>query len=368
MEAVQQFLQYDLTKLIIPVIVLMTIVIAGYIAQRLLFRSLRRWAISTKTRTDDIVIHAFSGPLMIWVLILGIFAATQLSELRDSAAAKISKTLLILWIGSLTIVVSRLAGNLIKYYGSRMQGALPVTSLTQNLARIAIFTIGFLIVLNQLGLSIAPILTALGVGGLAVALALQDTLSNLFAGFYVSLAGHIRPGDYIQLDSGGEGYVADITWRSTTVKTPANNLIIVPNAKLAQAIITNYHLPARNIITRLTISVSYDSALEQVEQILFQEAQTLSRERPDLITMREPVVRLVPGFGDSSLDFTLYYEVPDIEQQTPAQDELRRRIFRRFRDIGIEIPFPTRTVQWRSDFKQKTNAETSPNSSQPPPL
>jgi len=354
MEAIQKFLQYNSTKLIIPFVVLIVILLAGYVTRRLLFRTLRRWAVNTKTQADDIVIHAFSGPFMIWVLMLGIFVATQLFELRDSAAAKISKTLLILWISSLTIVASRLAGNLIKYYGNRMQGALPMTSLTQNLARIAIFTIGFLIILNQFGLSIAPILTALGVGGIAVALALQDTLSNLFAGFYVSLAGHIRPGDYVKLDSGEEGYIADITWRSTTVKTAANNLIVVPNAKLAQAIVTNYHLPEKKMIARLPISVSYDSDPEVIQNILVEEAQAVSRERPDLLTPLQPVVRFIPGFGDSSLDFTLYFEVQDFEQQFPAQHELRRRLFKRFRDAGIEIPFPIRTVYLRGDSGKNT--------------
>jgi len=356
MEAIQKFLQSDATKLVIPFVVLSVILMAGYITRGLLFRTLRRWAVNTKTQADDIVIHAFSGPFMIWVVILGIFAATQLSELGDSAATKISKTLLILWISSLTIVASRLASNLIKYYGNRMRsGALPVTSLTQNLARIIIFTIGFLIILNQLGLSIAPILTALGVGGLAVALALQDTLSNLFAGFYISLAGHIRPGDYVKLDSGEEGSIADISWRSTTIKTGANNLIVVPNAKLAQAIVTNYHLPEKKMIARLPISVSYDSDPDMIQRILIEEAQAVSRERPDLLTPAEPVVRFIPGFGDSSLDFTLYYEVPDFEQQFPAQHELRRRVFKRFRDAGIEIPFPIRSVYLRSDSGNNVN-------------
>ena len=78
-----------------------------------------------------------------------------------------------------------------------------------------------MIILNQLHVSIAPILTALGVGGLAVALALQDTLSNLFAGFYVAVAGQVRLGDYIvKLDTGEEGYVTDISWRTTTIRTP----------------------------------------------------------------------------------------------------------------------------------------------------
>jgi small-conductance mechanosensitive channel len=354
MEALKNLLQNDSTKLAIPLAVLIAVVMAGFVAKRLLFRALRRWAATTKTRADDIIIHAFSGPFMIWVLILGILLAAQSSGLQESATLKINKILLILWISSLTIVVSRLASNLIKHYGRGMRGALPVTSLTQNLARIVIFTIGILILLNQLGVSITPILTALGVGGLAVALALQDTLSNLFAGFYVSLAGHIRPGDYIKLDSGEEGYVADITWRSTTVKTAANNLILVPNAKLAQAIVTNYHLPAKPMIARLSINVSYDSDPDEIERILIAEAQNVARERTDLLTAAQPVARFIPGFDESSLGFTLYFEVPDFEQQFPAQHELRKRIFKRFRDAGIEIPFPIRTVYLRSDSNNGT--------------
>jgi len=355
MEAVKSFLLYDWTKLIIPVVVLIGILMAGFIAKRLLFRALRRWAVNTKTRADDIFIHAFSGPFSIWVVMLGIFLAAQSSELPESVTTKISQTLLILWITSLIIVASRLASDLIKHYGRGMQGALPVTSLTENLARIIIFMLGILVLMNQLGVSITPILTALGVGGLAVALALQDTLSNLFAGFYISLAGHIRPGDYIKLDSGEEGHVADITWRSTTMKTGVNNLVVIPNAKLAQAIITNFHLPEKEMIARLPISVSYDSDPNEVERILLEEAQKAAPEIPGMLAAPEPFVRFIPGFGESSLDFTLFFGVEDFEQQIPAIHELRKRLFKRFREAGVEIPFPIRTVYLRGDAGKKKN-------------
>ena len=356
MEALRRFLLFDWTKLIIPFGVFVIILIAGFIVKRLLFRALRRWAGHTQTRADDIFIHAFSGPFIIWVLMLGIHLAAQSSELQASATAKIGKAVLILWIISITLVASRLVSNLIKHYGRGVRGTMPVTSLTQNLARIFIFTIGILILLNQLGISITPILTALGVGGLAVALALQDTLSNLFAGFYVSLAGQIRLGDYIKLDSSDEGFVADITWRSTTVRTAANNLIIIPNAKLAQAIVTNYHLPEKPMIARLTVGVSYNSDPDEVERILIEEAQNVARERPDLLTALQPVARFFPGFGDSSIDFTIYYQVPDFEQQIPAQHELRKRIFKRFREAGIEIPFPIRTVYLHGDANNSSRS------------
>jgi len=130
-----------------------------------------------------------------------------------------------------------------------------VTSLTQNVAQLAVIIVGFLIFLNSLGISITPLLTALGVGGLAVALGLQDTLANFFAGIYVSLAGYVRLGDYVKLNSGEEGYVSDISWRSTTLKALSNNLIIIPNSKLAQAIVTNYHLPEKRFSLSIPVSV-----------------------------------------------------------------------------------------------------------------
>jgi len=347
MDAMNNFFQFDWVKFALPLGVLAVTLVVGWIAKRLLLRALRRGAEKTKTRVDDILIQAFSGPFMIWVLILGLHLATQFSELSDRATGLIGKSLLILWVVSLTIVAARLAGSLVKKYGGEIQGALPVTSLTQNLARIGVIVIGMLILLNLLGVSITPILTALGVGGLAVALALQDTLSNLFAGFYISLSGNVRPGDYIKLDSGEEGYVTDITWRSTTIRALQNNLIIVPNAKLAQAIIINYYFPEKRMSLLIPIGVSYDSDPEEVERILIEEAQKGAQDIPGLLAEPAPFVRFIPGFGDSSLNFTLICQVAEFVDQYFAQHELRKRILKRFRQDGIEIPFPIRTVYLR---------------------
>jgi small-conductance mechanosensitive channel len=349
MEAIRDISQTSWMKFALPLGVLVITLVVGRIAKRFLFRALRDWASKTKTQADDILIQAFSGPFMIWVLILGLQLATQSSELSERATGLISKGLLILWVISLTIVASRLAGDLIKHFGGEIQEALPVTSLTQNLARLGVITIGVLILLNQLGISVTPILTALGVGGLAVALALQDTLANLFAGFYVSLSGNIRPGDYIKLDSGEEGYVTDITWRSTTVRALANNMIIVPNSKLSQAIVTNYYLPEKRMSLSIPIGVSYDSDPEQIERILIEEAKKGTQDIPGLLAEPAPFVRFIPGFGDSSLNFALICQVGEFVDQYFAQHELRKRIFKRFREEGIEIPFPIRTVYLRDE-------------------
>jgi small-conductance mechanosensitive channel len=185
-------------------------------------------------------------------------------------------------------------------------------------------------------------------GGLAVALALQDTLSNLFAGFYVSLAGQVRVNDYVKLEGGEEDYVVDISWRSPSIRALANNLIIVPNAKLAQAIVTNYHLPEKRMSLLIPIGVDYESDPAHIDKVFLDEAARAANEIPGLLADPPPFVRFIPGFGDSSLDFTLICQVREFVDQYSAQHELRKRIFERFRREGINIPFPIRTLHLRS--------------------
>jgi small-conductance mechanosensitive channel len=151
-------------------------------------------------------------------------------------------------------------------------------------------------------------------------------------------------GDYIKLDSGEEGYVTDISWRSTTMRALPNNLIVVPNAKLAQVIVTNYHLPEKRMSLPIPVGVSYDSDPELVERILIEEAVSGTADIPGLLAAPAPFVRFIPGFGNSSLDFTLICQVAEFVDQYLVQHELRKRILKRFRREGIEIPFPIRTL------------------------
>jgi small-conductance mechanosensitive channel len=347
MESIRQILLHDPLHLVVPVCLLLATVAGGYLLRRILFRGLRRWAAGTSSRVDVVLTESLSGSILIWSLILGVYFATESLGFPERASQIIDRALLILVILSLTMMASRLAGNLIRHYGARVPGALPVTTLTQNLAQLLIVIIGSLVVLHQLGILITPILTALGVGGLAVALALQDTLSNLFAGLYVSMAGQVRLGDYIKLNSGEEGYVTDISWRSTTMRPLANNLIIIPNAKLAQAIVTNYYLPERRVSLDIRVRVSYASDPDLVERVLLEEARNAAGEVPGLLKEPPPSVRLIPGFGESTLDFTLGCQVAEFVDQFLVQHELRKRILRRFKQEGIEMPFPTRTVYLR---------------------
>jgi small-conductance mechanosensitive channel len=331
-------------ELIPPLAVFALVMALGYLARRLLLHALGAWSSKTQSRTGTILADSLRGPVLIWIVILAVHLALQSSALPPRFTNWSTEPLRVLFILSLTLMSMRFAGELIRFHGAQIPGATPVTTLSQTLAQLTVLIIGVLIVLNQLRISITPILTALGVGGLAVALALQDTLSNLFAGFYVAVARQVRLGDYIKMDGGPEGYVTDISWRSTTIQTLGNNLVFVPNSKLAQAIVTNYYLPEKRLPVQLQVGVSYDSDPRQVERILLEVARAVAREVPAMLAEPAPSVSWDPGFGESSLGLSLNYSVADFPAQYGVRNLLRQRIFERFREERIRMPYPTRTV------------------------
>jgi small-conductance mechanosensitive channel len=347
--ALEQTLVNDPTQLVAPLIVFVVVLAVGFLFRQVLLRLLRAWNSRVASRPKALLIDALRVPTLIWLLILSVHLAIQFSDLPPKITSWTPEVLLVLFILSLTLMCVRIAGDLVHFYGDQIPGALPVSTLTQTLAQLGVVILGFLIILNQLHVSIAPILTALGVGGLAVALALQDTLSNLFAGFYVAVAGQVRLGDYIKLDSGEEGYITDISWRTTTIRTLGSSLIIVPNSKLAKAVVTNYNLPEKRISSQVQANVSYDSDPDKVERVLLEIATAAAKEIPGMLPDPAPSVAFDPGFGESSLGFTINYNVSEFSNQFGVRYELRRRILRRFREEHIEMPVTTRRVLLRED-------------------
>ena len=313
------------------------------------FKILHKWAGRTDTKVDDIILNSFRVPSVYWCIAIGLYIGIAVSELSEKYVFYISKTIHIIIILSITIAVANLSGRIFRDYVQKSELPIPTTGLAYGILKGTILVIGFLIILSVLGISITPLITALGVGGLAVALALQDTLSNLFAGIHILVEKSIRVGDFIKLDTGQEGYVEDITWRTTRIRMLPNNMVIIPNSKLSQSIVTNYYLPEKRMSLLIPVGVSYSSDPDKVERMLTEEAKKAVGEIPGLLGEPEPFVRFIPGFGESSLDFTLICQVQEFTDQYPVKHELRKRIFRRFREEGVEIPFPHRTVYLREE-------------------
>jgi small-conductance mechanosensitive channel len=345
MKYLQRLLAEHPAALVWPMVIFAVTFAVGWIVRRLVLKALRAWTAHSQSRAGLILTESLKGPVLIWTVILGAHIAIQSSDLPVKFTARGAEILFLLWMASVTIMSMRFAGNLVRFYGDQVPGALPVTTLSQTLVQIAVLILGVVVVMDYYHRPIAPILTALGVGGLAVALALQETLSNLFGGFWVAAARQVRLGDYIKLNSGEEGYVSDIGWRSTTIRALANNLIIVPNAKLAQAIVTNYYLPEKRLAASLQVGVSYQSDPDRVERLLLEIAMQGTHDIEGLLGEPAPSVAFDPGFGESALGFTVSFQVAEFNSQFSVRNELRKRILRRFREEGIEIPFPTRVVR-----------------------
>lgn len=336
-------------KILIPIIIAVVSAVVLFVIRAITFKLLHRWAEKTYTKIDDLVINALKTPSIFWCLAIGLYIGISVSEAPEKYIFYFSKTIHIIVILSVTIAAANLSGKFFKNYIQKSDLPIPTTGLAYGILKGTILIIGFLIILSVLGISITPLITALGIGGLAVAIALQDTLANLFAGIHILIEKSIRVGDFIKLETGQEGYVEDITWRTTRVRMLPNNMVVIPNSKLVQSVVTNYYLPEKRMSLLIPISVSYGSDPERVEKILVEEAKKAVGEVPGLLGDPEPFVRFIHGFGDSSLDFTLICQVQEFVDQYLAQHELRKRIFKRFKEEGVEIPFPHRTVYLREE-------------------
>ncbi|MCX8169897.1 MAG: mechanosensitive ion channel family protein, partial [Candidatus Methanomethyliaceae archaeon] len=316
--------------------------------RRVLLKAINNWSLRTGVSLGEVILNSIKTPSITWCIALGLYLGISISEIPEKYLLYLNKFIIVIIIFSVSLAISNLAVRLIQFQIQRSNLPFPSTGLIFTILSSFIMITGFLLILTTLGISITPIITALGIGGLAIALALKDTLSNLFAGIHILVERSIRVGDFIKLESGQEGSVEDLTWRTARIKTISNNMVIIPNNKLSQSVVTNYSLPERRMSIMVPVSVSYSSDIEKVEKILLDIAKKSAGEIQGLLDEPPPIVRFNPGFSESSLDFMLICNIKEFKFQNPVQHELRKRILERFREEGIEIPYPHRIVYLRS--------------------
>jgi len=335
-------------QLVLPLTFVLGGVVVGFIVERMIVSGLRKIAAKTKWKGDEIIADALQRATTLWFVLAGVYFATYSIPLNPIFLELIRKALLVIAIVSVTWTSAKIAASFVGLYAEKTEGVLPSTSIFANVTKLLVIVVGILIMLQSLGIAITPLLTALGVGGLAVALALQETLSNLISGFHIIASRQIRPGDYIQLDTGEEGYVADITWRNTTIKALPNNMVVVPNSKLASAIVRNFSLPEQEMAVLVQVGVGYGSDLEKVEKVTINVAQEVMQEVQGGVSAFEPLVRY-HTFADSSIDFTVVMRAQEFRDQYVLKHEFIKRLYQRYQEKGIEIPYPVRTVHLKEE-------------------
>ena len=318
--------------------------LVGIVLEFVVIRRAHKLAERSRFKWDDLLIGSVRGVATISFVAGGVYLALNVGTPDPLLVNAIRSALMVLVLGAVVIAAMRAVGGAVEMLSVSTGGAIKSWTLFVNLARGAVATLGLFIILQNLGIDITALITALGIGGIAVALALQDTLGNLFAGVQIILSKQVRQRDYIRLSSGEEGWVTDVKGRSTTIQTfPDGNLVTVPNAMLASSIVKNFSMPKRALWVTLEVGVGYDSDLEHVEAVALDVAKTVLGEVEGGVPGQDPIVRF-HTFGDSSVNFDVRMMVREFESQGPVRHEFLKRLHRRFADEGIEIPFPIRTV------------------------
>ncbi|MDF2633130.1 MAG: MscS Mechanosensitive ion channel [Pelosinus sp.] len=310
----------------------------GIIILRLVFSKLLK-IIERKTKISyPLLQQTFRGIPTLLGIIIGLYVTMEILTIPPRPLLFLQRLFHSIIILSLTLMVAHLGSGYLKHKLGRTSKNFASTSIIVTAIDLTVYAIGILILLESFGVSISPLITALGVGGLATALALQDTLANLFSGINILVSKQIKMGDFVKLSTGEEGHVVDMNWRNTTIRTPTENMAVVPNKTIASSIITNYAQPFAECSISIPIGVSYESDLDHVEKVTAAVAKEILQETEGGVKTFEPFIRY-GSFAGSSINFNVILRVKNVTDQHLIRHEFIKKIYARYQQEGIIIPF-----------------------------
>lgn len=337
-------------KLIMPVCILVVALFVGIALNGKLESSLaQRVKNDDESKIKSIFLNALKGLPISMCLIIGLYWIVNTADyLPDGLVRIFSYLLFIVVVITLTRVVEKTLSGFISWKFSE-SGDISQSSLLNTLFKILVYASSALIILQELGISIAPIVTAMGVGGMAIAFGVQESVANIFSGLHLIVTKQVKINDYIKLGSGAEGRVTDINLRYTTI-TPAaeGSVIIIPNKDIAGAVMTNFSRPRKDVGIVINMGVGYESDLDLVERVTLEVARDIQQQFDDYdpndaSSPLHPAV-LYQEFADSSINFWAVLHASVYTKQLKIKHEFIKAITKRYREENINIPFPIRTV------------------------
>jgi MscS family membrane protein len=340
------FEQYISNHYLRAAVVILAVFIALRISAFIIERVILRFTVKTKTDIDDLIIEKSSKPITFLTFFIGLRIALEEISFESGAESIVMKTIASIiflvvsyWAYSIiNLLVFRGWKNLSKRTKSDIDDSL--INLVHGILKVAWIIFTLLYLLNSFGIEIGPFLAGLGIGGIAIAFALQSSLSNVFGGISIILDKTVRAGDLVYLDDGTKGKIMHIGLRSTKIRTFDNELVIVPNGKLAESKIQNVALPEPKIRVSIPFSVAYGSDIEKVKKIVMSEIKKIK----NLSDEPESGIKFLE-MANSSLNFTAYFYIDSFEHKIDAVDEANTRIYNILNKNKIEIPFPQMDIR-----------------------
>lgn len=308
---------------------------------------LRKFTDKTRFKIDSLLVRAISVPLtLICFALLFVLAERLIEQSSLLPAEKLNVTTeiaKIIAIAAVIIFVDRLVSGFVSRYSESSAVVRNSKSVIIALTRGLVISIGVLVVLGTMGISITPIIASLGITSLAVALALQPTLENFFSGVQLVVDKPIRVGDFIELDSGEQGFVDRIGWRTTWIKMLQNNTIIIPNSELSKSKIINYFYPAKELSVPVDVGVHYSSDLDHVERVTLEVAREILVSHEWGVDDYNTFV-VFTAFDDSSINFTVMLRAKEYFNRFWVKSAFIKALHKRYAAEGIVIPYPIRAI------------------------
>lgn len=319
-------------------IVLTLIIVPAFV------RHLRKKGDQTQRLFDKILSPILGTPLILFILAIGLKLFLDAIPPFPAKWQKYTDALvLILFALAVYVFVDKLMIEVLRRYSKKLETIAPSEGMVKAIYRSILLVFIFLIILDSLKVTITPFIASLGIGGVVIGLAMQDTLSNFFSWAYIVSNKPVRVGDYIQVEAGKEGYVERIGWRNVRIRMLSNNTLIVPNNKLVSSLVTNFHLPESELAVLVNVGVAYPSDLDKVEKVTTEVAKEVLQGTEGAVNEFQPFIRY-NAFAESSINFTVILRAKEYAAQYLIVHEFIKRLHQRYLLEGIEIPFATRTV------------------------
>jgi len=309
------------------------------ILKKIAYARMQQLAGRTASELDDVFLNALDFPLLLLIFVSGAVIVEKVAplaleqELTQGFVIAFKATTVV----AIVLFLDRLLRNLIQAYSSKINILKTSGGVAQTFVRIIVLALGLLILLDSFGVSITPVLASLGIGSLAVALALQPTLENFFSGIQIVIDKSIKVGQFIKLDSGEEGYVQKIGWRSTWVRMLPNNIVVMPNKTLVNSKIVNYYYPDQEMAVLVQVGVHYESDLKHVEKVTMEVGEEIMKKVKGGVPEFKPFIRY-HTFNDFSIDFTVILRCKEFVDNYLIKHEFIKRLHERYAKEGINIP------------------------------
>ena len=345
--------KYTANKYIHSIIILAVFFVLSQLVVLISQKIILRLTKKTKTEIDDLIVARTNKPISLILLLAGFRLAIIPHRLSgyilDLIEHGVSSLIIAVVTYIVVVVVDITISNWGRKFASRTESKVDdeIVALFQRFSRILLSFVGLIFILQAWGIQVGPLLASLGIAGIAVAFALQTTLGNIFGGISLIIDRSITVDDFIKLDDGTQGLVADIGFRSTKLKSPDGDLIIIPNGKLADSKIYNYHKPLPKTRVTVDFGVKYGSDVEKVRKMVLNEIKNVKDALPD----PEPVV-IFEEFGDFALKFKAFFWVGSIEKKIESKEAALSAIYSVLNKNKVGIPFPTRTVYLSQEDKK----------------